>query len=142
LNPAGLLFKLYREHFGTIPVDVSGNSPQPKPKYPAGGDQPKVNPGSDTYPLDVAAALGSDRKTLTVAVVNPTESEQQLNLSFTGVDLSGKGRMWRMAPSSVDATIVVGKKPGVEVEEHALEAVPKTAVIAPFSVNIYEFAAK
>ena len=140
LNPSGLLFKLYRDHFGTIPVEVSGNSPQPAPKYPAGGDQPKVNPGSDTYPLDVAAALSSDRKTLTVAVVNPTESEQQLNLSFKGVELSGKGRLWRMAPSSVDATIVVGQKPGVEVEEHALEALPSTATIAPFSVTIYEFA--
>lgn len=142
LNPAGLLFKLYRDHFGVIPVDVSGNSPQPAPKYPARGGQPKVNPGSDTYPLDVAAALGSDWKTLTVAVLNPTESEQQLNLSIQGVELSGKGRLWRMAPSSVNATIVVGQKPGVEVEERALEAVPGTATIPPFSVNIYEFAAR
>ncbi|MGA2482901.1 MAG: alpha-N-arabinofuranosidase [Candidatus Acidiferrales bacterium] len=139
LNPAGLLFKLYRDHFGTIPVEVSGNSPQPKPRYPAGGDQPRVNPGSDTYPLDLAAALSSDRKTLTIAVVNPTASEQQLNFSIKGVELSGKGRLWRMAPSSVDATIVVGQKPGVEVEEHALGAAPSTATIAPFSVNIYAF---
>ena len=45
LSPTGLLFKMYREHFGTIPVDVTGDSPQPKPIYPAGGDQPAVNPG-------------------------------------------------------------------------------------------------
>jgi alpha-L-arabinofuranosidase len=140
LNPAGLLFKLYRDHFGAIPVEVSGDSPQPAPKYPAGGDQPRVNPGSDTYPLDVAAALASDRKTLTVAVVNPSDSEQRLSLSFKGVELSGKGRLWRMAPSSVDATIVVGQVPGVKVEEHALEAVPSAATIPPFSVSIYELA--
>ena len=139
LNPAGLMFKLYRDHFGTVPVEVAGNSPQPAPKYPAGGDQPRVNPGSDTYPLDVAAALGSDRKTLTVAVINPTEAEQQLNISFRGVDLSGKGRSWRMAPPRIDASIVVGQKPGVEVEEHALEALPGTMKIAPFSVSIFEF---
>ena len=51
LNPTGLLFRMYRDHFGVIPVEVTGNSPQPKPFYPAGGDQPAVNPGSNTYPL-------------------------------------------------------------------------------------------
>src|SRR6185437_8698000 len=65
LNPTGLLFKMYRDHFGRIPVEVTGNSPQPKPVFPAGGDQPAVNPGSDTYPLDVSAALSEDRRTLT-----------------------------------------------------------------------------
>ena len=142
LNPAGLMFKLYRDRFGTIPVEVTGNSPQPAPKYPAGGDQPRVNPGSDTYPLDVAAALSTDRRSLTVAVLNPTEAEQQLQLSFRGVELSGHGRLWRMAPPSINANIVVGQKPGVDVEEQVLEALPGTVKIAPFSVNIYEFPAK
>jgi alpha-N-arabinofuranosidase len=88
LNPTGLLFKMYREHFGTIPLEVSGNSPQPKPIYPTGGDQPSVNPGSDTYPLDVSAALSDDRKTLTFAVLNPSDSEQSLKLSINGAKLS------------------------------------------------------
>ena len=113
LNPTGLLFKMYREHFGTIPVQVSGDSPQPKPIYPAGGDQPAVNPGSDTYPLDVSAALSDDRRTLTFAVLNPSDSEQQLQLAINGVKLASQGHRWRMAPSSVDATITVGQKPGV-----------------------------
>jgi alpha-N-arabinofuranosidase len=68
LNPTGMLFKMYRDHFGAIPVEVTGDSPQPKPVFPVGGDQPAVNPGSDTYPLDVSAALSEDRKTLTIAV--------------------------------------------------------------------------
>jgi alpha-N-arabinofuranosidase len=139
LNPVGLVFKLYRDHFGTLPVEVSGNSPPPPPKYPVGGDQPKVNAGSDTFPLDVAAALSNDRKTLTVAVVNPTDSEQRLDLSIKGGELTGKGRLWRMAPTNINATIVVGQKPQVEIEEHQVDAVPNTATIAPISVNIYEF---
>jgi len=139
LNPTGLLFKMYREHFGTIPVEVSGDSPQPKPLYPAGGDQPAVNPGSDTYPLDVAAALSSDRKTLTVAVINPTESEQRLDFSTKDVELSGSGRLWRMAPSSIDATITVGQQPRVEVQEQELASVPETMSVPHFSVNIYSF---
>src|SRR5581483_8835608 len=112
LNPTGMLFKMYRDHFGTIPVDVSGDSPQPKPTFPAGGDQPAVNPGSDTYPLDVSAALSEDRKTLTFAVLNPSDSEQHLNLVINGAKLASQGKVWRMAPSSVDATITLGQKPG------------------------------
>jgi alpha-N-arabinofuranosidase len=139
LSPTGLLFEMYRKHFGTIPVEVSGDSPQPKPAFPAGGDQPAVNPGSDTYPLDVSAALGEDRKTLTFAVLNPSDAEQHLNLAINGAKLSTQGRLWRMAPSSVDATIVVGQKPGVGVQEQELTSVPDTMAVPPFSVNIYSF---
>ncbi len=139
LSPTGLLFKMYREHFGTIPVQVSGDSPQPKPLYPAGGDQPAVNPGSDTYPLDVSAALSGDRKTLTFAVLNPSDSEQRLNLSINSAKLVNQGHLWRMAPSSVDATITVGQQPGVEVEEKQITAVPDTMLVPPVSVNIYSF---
>ena len=139
LSPTGLLFKMYREHFGTVPVEVSGDSPQPKPIYPAGGDQPAVNPGSDTYPLDVSAALSDDRKTLTFAVLNPSDSEQQLNISINGAKLSNQGRLWRMAPSSVDATITVGKKAEVEAEEKEVTSTPDTVSVPPFSVNVYSF---
>ena len=139
LNPTGLLFRMYREHFGTIPVDVSGDSPQPEPIYPAGGDQPRVNPGSNTYPLDVTAALSEDRKTLTFAVLNPSDSEQHLNLSINGVKLASLGHLWRMAPATVDATITVGQKPGVEVQEQGLESVPDEMSVPAFSVNIYSF---
>jgi hypothetical protein len=39
----------------------------------------------------------------------------------------------------VDATIAVGQKPGVEVREQTLPAVPEAIVVPPFSVNIYSF---
>jgi alpha-N-arabinofuranosidase len=139
LNPTGLLFKMYRNHFGSIPVEVSGDSPQPKPAFPAGGDQPAVNPGSDTYPLDVSAALSGDRKTLTFAVLNPSDSAQSMKLSINGAKLASEGHLWQMAPDSVDATITIGKKPGVEVQEKALGAVPETIAVAPFSVSIYSY---
>jgi alpha-N-arabinofuranosidase len=139
LNPVGMLFKFYRDRFGTIPVSVSGNSPQPKPKDPPGGEQPVVNAGSDTFPLDVAAAWTADRETLTVAVINPTESAQTLSLQIHGVDLSGKGVLRRMAPESLTADVVVGQEPGVKIEERTLDAIPENPTFAPFSVNIYEF---
>jgi alpha-N-arabinofuranosidase len=139
LNPTGLLFKMYRDHFGVIPVEVSGDSPQPKPIFPAGGDQPAVNPGSDTYPLDVSAALSDDRKTLTFAVLNPSDAKQSMKLAINGVKLASQGRLWQMAPSKVDAVVAVGKAPEVAVEEHALGAAPDTIDAPPFSVSIYSY---
>jgi alpha-N-arabinofuranosidase len=137
LNPTGLMFKMYRDHFGTLPVDVAGSSPQPAPKYPPGADQPTVNAGSDTYPLEIAAALGADRKSLSVAVVNPTETAQQLDLAIKGVEITNGGRVWRMAPPSLTATIVAGHKPPVEIEELPLGSWPATLTVPPISVSIY-----
>lgn len=139
LSPTGLLFKLYRDHFGTLPVAVSGDSPQPAPIYPAGGDQPTVNPGSDTFPLDVSAALSDDRKTLTIAVLNPSDEEQHATLGISGLPVGGAGHLWRMAPSSVDAAITVGQPPGVVVEAIDQAAAPRALTVPPFSVNIYAF---
>jgi len=139
LNPVGMLFKFYRDYYGTIPVEVTGNSPQPKPKDPPGGEQPVVHAGSDTFPLDVAAAWTTDRKALIVAVINPTESTQTLGLQIHGAKLSGKGTLRRMAPGSLTATVVVGQEPGVKIEEQSLDTIPANPTFAPFSVNIYEF---
>ena len=140
LSPTGLLFKMYREHFGTIPVEVTGDSPQPKPAFPAGGDQPAVNPGSDTYPLDVSAALSDDRKTLTFAVLNPSDSGQNLKLAIKGAKLANqRGHLWRMAPATLIATNTVGQKPLVEVQEQILASVPDAMPVPPFSVTIYSF---
>lgn len=142
LNPTGVLFKLYRDHYGTIPVDVSGNSPQPKPKDPPGGEQPVVHAGSDTFPLDVAAAWTADRKALTVAVINPTETSQTLKLQISGANLAGHGALRRLAPKSLDSTITIGQEPGVRVEELSIDQIPTNPTFPPFSVSLYEFPAR
>ncbi len=139
LNPTGMLFKMYRDHFGVIPVEVTGDSPQPKPTFPAGGDQPAVNPGSDTYPLDVSAALSEDRKTLSIAVLNPSDAEQSIKIAINGTTLASAGKLWRMAPDSINATVQLDKKPEVQVEEQTLGALPDTMTVRPFSVNIYSY---
>ncbi|MGC9969048.1 MAG: alpha-N-arabinofuranosidase [Bryobacteraceae bacterium] len=138
LNTTGLLFQLYRDHFGTVPVEVDGNSPPPPPKYPVGGDQPKVNASSPTYPLDVSASLTSDGKFLTVAVVNPTESVQKLDLTINGVDLRGQGRFWRLTGSGINAVTGLSRHE-VQVVEMPLGEVPKRLEVAPISVELYEF---
>jgi alpha-N-arabinofuranosidase len=135
LTPNGLVFKIYRDHFGAIPVDISGNSPQPKPIDPPGGEQPAVNAGSDTFPLDVVAAWTDDRRALTIAVLNPTDVEQLMNLALTGVDLSGRGTLWRLASEEDN-----GQNPAIS---HApIDSIPGSLAVPRFSVSIYELQVK
>jgi alpha-N-arabinofuranosidase len=139
LNTTGLLFQLYRDHFGTVPVEVQGNLPPPAPRYPVGGDQPKVNAGSPTYPLDVSAALSSDGKLLTIAVVNPTESAQELALNIKGADLRGTGRHWHMSGQRIDSMTGLTRHE-VQVVETPIAGAPQTLQAAPISIDIYELA--
>lgn len=135
LNANGLVFKIYRDHFGTIPVEVSGNSPQPRPVDPPGGEQPAVNAGSDTFPLDVVAAWTDDRRVLTVAVLNPTGKEQSIRLNFTGANLSGKGTLWRLASAESN-----GQNPSIN--DSPVDSIPDSLTLPRFSVNIYSLAVK
>ena len=135
LNANGLVFKIYRDHFGSIPVEVSGNSPQPKPTDPPGGEQPVVNAGSDTFPVDVVAAWTDDRRFLTVAVLNPTDVDQPLKLNITGVALSGKGTLWRLASTEEN-----GQNPSVS--SSPVDSIPNSLTLPRFSVSIYELAVK
>ena len=140
INTTGLLFKLYGEHFvGSIPVALTGNSPQPAPQYPIGGDQPKTNSGSPTYPLDMFAALSPDRRFLTLAIVNATESEQKSDLDLTGTRLSGPAILWQTTGNSLDAANRVGQAPQVEVKETTIGEAPHSLTVAPISINIYRF---
>jgi alpha-N-arabinofuranosidase len=136
-NTSGLMFKIYKDHFGTIPVEVGGNSPQPAPKWPVGGDQPAVNAGSPTYPLDLVAAFTADKKFLTVAVVNCTENAHPLQLNLKGVSASGKTRMWQLTGPAPDSANVLGQKPVVEILEVPVTDPLNALTIPPLSLSIY-----
>lgn len=139
LSLKGRMFQLYQQRFGTIPVEVTGNSPTPKPKYPIGGDQPSVNTGGDTYPLDVSAALSEDGKTLTVAVVNGTESPHSFALSLDGFKPKNSGRVWKFTGGHPAAKNPLGGTPEVSLTESVFDASAGSLAIAPISVEIYHF---
>jgi alpha-N-arabinofuranosidase len=139
-NTTGLMFKLYRDHFGTVPVEVSGNSPQPAPKWPVGGEQPATRPGTSTYPLDISAAFTSDRKFLTVAVVNATEVPQSLTLNIKGVQANSQSKAWEMTGKTPDAANVLGKAPEVQVTERAMPASKEVLSVPAVSISLYQFA--
>jgi alpha-N-arabinofuranosidase len=137
--PAGLMFKLYRRHFGVTPLEVTGNLPQHDVKGLVGLDKPKISSGSDTYPLDAAAALTADGKALTVAIVNPTEEEQRLAVTFTGVRLKAGGKLWRIAAGELNPRNQPGKLPVVEIAESAVTGVPAGLTIPKLSISVYEW---
>jgi len=87
----------------------------------------------------VAAAWTADRKALTVAVINPTESTQTLGLEIRDAALADNGTLRRMARPSLTANVVVDTEPGVNIEEQSLDAIPANPMVAPFSVSLYEF---
>jgi alpha-N-arabinofuranosidase len=90
----GLSLKLYRHHFGVIPVEVTG-APEP---------------------LDVAAALTEDLKTLTIGVVNPTREDLPLTLAFAGAKPSGAATLRLITGPDPMAYNEPGKEPKVRIE--------------------------
>jgi alpha-N-arabinofuranosidase len=116
----GLVLKLYRQQFGTLPVAISG----------------------DPYPLDVAAAWTADRKALTVAVVNPTEHEQELPVQIQGARLAGTGQLWLIAHSDPMAYNEPGKEPQVVIQEKKVSNIADRLTVPPLSISLYKLAVR
>jgi len=116
----GLVLKLYREHFGKIPVTITG----------------------DAYPLDISAAWTSDRKALTLGIVNPTENELELPLELKGAELSGKARLWQIAHTDPMAYNEPGKEPNVTIKEKTVSKISRKLSVPALSINLYKLAIK
>jgi alpha-N-arabinofuranosidase len=114
----GLALKLYRNHFGTIPVEVTCN----------------------VEPLDVAAAWTEDRKALTLAIVNPTAHKYELGLAVKGAKLSpGGGTLHLIRGTGPLAYNEPGKESKVTIEESVFcDGVPDGLAMPPLSISLYE----
>ena len=62
-----------------------------------------------------------------MAIVNPTESEQQIDVAIKGVTVQDKGRLWRIAGADLTADNEPGKPLVVDIVESPLTGVPGTA---------------
>jgi len=138
MRATGFLFKLYTEHLGSLPLAVTGDSPQPELRGTIGVDKPRVSSGSPTYPVDVVATLSPDRKTLTVAVANPSESQQVLNLKFQGITPAG-GHAWTLSTPDAGARTMPGGKPAATVAESQVADAAAPLTIPASSVQLYQF---
>lgn len=112
----GLVLKLYRQHFGILPVTITG----------------------DINPLDVVATWTSDKKALTIAIVNPTDKQFNLAMDLKDANLTGEGTLWQIAHSNPLAYNEPGKPPNVVIEEKPLANISDKLNAPPLSICIYK----
>jgi alpha-N-arabinofuranosidase len=117
LETTGLALKMYRQHFGEIPVEVTG---------------------SNISPLDVTAALTSNRKALTIGIVNPTDKERELPMELKGVKVADKGRQWIITGTDALAYNEPGKGQNVVIEEKTADGLSNKLSVPALSVSIFE----
>jgi alpha-N-arabinofuranosidase len=141
----GLVIKLLHDHFaGALPVVVSGNSPQHPIKGTVAVDTSAHPSGSPTYPLDVFAALSGDRRKLAISVVNPTELQQECDLSLTGIDPNGAARLWQLTTPTVISPQPgpgrggFGLGPPAIMAESSLAELPRRITVPAASISVYE----
>ena len=139
IQPSGLAIRMFSTYFGTIPVSVEGDNKQPAIKGTIGVDRPEVSSGSDTYPLDISAALETDKKTITISIVNPTDAIQKAEIKFKDGVKYKMVRSFVVTGPSVNSYNELGKSPAVEIREaQAPKQYNGTLTVAPYSINLYE----
>ena len=122
-DTTGLVLKLYRQHFGTIPVEVIGPVP--------------------AAPLDLMACWKDEAKSvLTVSVVNPTRGEQTVRLDFGKLGLARTAKLYLIAGSDPQLYNEPGKPPAVVIQERDGVPFGKKLTLPPISVSLYEVAVK
>jgi alpha-N-arabinofuranosidase len=120
LDSTGQALVMYRRHFGTVPVAITG--------APA--------------PLDVAATWTADRTALTIAVVNPTYETQRLAFRVDGARLSSQGTAWVLTAEDDMAYNEPGRAPAVRFTETRVTGVQKALELAPVSATIFRIAVR
>ena len=119
METTGLALALYRKHFGVLPV------------------------ATECSPLvDAMAAWTADRKTLTVAVVNPSTEPSRIALEVKGAVLTGSGTRWQIAGRDPLACNDPGKPPRVAIEQSAVEGISDALSVAPLSVTLFALEVK
>lgn len=115
----GLVLKLYRQHFGELPVatEVAGL-------------------------IDAQAAWSRDRKTLTIGVVNPTLEVAEVPWTVKGARLKGTGTRWQIAGPDPMAFNDPDQPPKVAIEEAVLKETGSKLRVAPCSITLFAFEAE
>jgi alpha-N-arabinofuranosidase len=114
-DTTGLVLKLYRAQFGTLPVKVAG-TPEP---------------------LDVMAAWTEGQKALTISIVNPTQESQSMSLSLKGLGVPKTARLFRIAGDDPMSYNEPGKEPVVKIEEIGSAPFSNRVTVPPLSASIY-----
>ncbi len=117
LDTTGVILALYRKHFGTIPMSVTG-APEP---------------------LDVMACWKDGAKSLlTISVVNPGATAQTFRLDTGKLRFSKMARLFLVDGPDPKAGNIPGQPPAVAVKETEAAPFGKTITVPPLSVSLYE----
>jgi len=112
----GMVLKLYRNNFGSIPVEISGKA----------GD------------LDVSAALTKNMDSITVSIVNPTGSDQKLNINLPEVGNKSEAIKWEIHHPNPAGYNEPGKKPEIDIIEENVNVDLNKLSIKKYSVTIFK----
>jgi alpha-N-arabinofuranosidase len=116
----GLVLDLYRNHFGTIPIKVSGARDN----------------------LDVSAAWTDDKTAITVAIVNPNSESKRVKLDSNGISLKKSATQWVISNPNPQSYNEPGKTPQIITRENAVTVKRSSVVVPPYSVSLYRLEAR
>jgi alpha-L-arabinofuranosidase len=119
-DATGLVLKLYRQKFGNIPVEISG----------------------EIRPLNIGATLSSQGDTLTLSVVNPTWKEVVFPLSVSGSNPSADTEIWRIISPDDMSTNEPGREPAVKITGPEVVKFSNKLKVGPASITLYRIALK
>ena len=111
----GLVLKLYRHHYGMVPIQVAG----------------------ETGDLDVAAAWTQDRKAITVAIVNPDPNTQRVKADFEGTSFEPNTTRWVISNPDPESYNEPGKEPNVVIKQEAVNVENSDFEVPAYSVSLY-----
>jgi alpha-N-arabinofuranosidase len=112
----GMVLKLYRNNFGSIPVEISGKT----------GD------------LDIFAALTKNEDSITISIVNPTGSGQKLNINLPEVGKKSQMIKWEIQHPNPAAYNEPGKKPEVDITEENVNIDLNKLSIKKYSIVLFK----
>jgi len=118
METTGLVLQMYRAHYGQIPLSVA----------------------QDFGACDVAAALTTDGKTLTIGVMNPSDKEVVIQPAFAGKRLSAVATRWHVTGPSGTAHNRPGQPRAVDLHRAEGFRVNAGLPIPPLSAAVFRVA--
>jgi alpha-N-arabinofuranosidase len=113
-DSTGLVLSLYRNQFGTVPVEIS-----------------------QAAPLDVSAALTADKKFLTIGIVNPRTNSIPVKLSFASAKPSGLAQVWSISGTDPLAFNQPGEKRRVDILQGAPADLNGSTSVPGLSITLW-----
>lgn len=117
LETTALPLMLYRNHFGNIPVEVTGS----------------------TTELNVSAAYSSNKDSLSIAVVNAQDKDVYYKVDLRGALQKQGYRQWEIANSDPNAYNEPGKDPSVVIEEQYHNRTIDSILIPAYGLVMVKF---